>query len=337
VTDAIRAEGLVKNFGKTRALAGIDLAAQAGTVLGVLGPNGAGKTTAVRILTTLLQPDGGEAAVGGYDVVADAHRVRQLVGLTGQYASVDDGLTGTNNLVMIGRLLGLSRPDARARAAELLARFDLSDAAGRPVKTYSGGMRRRVDLAASLVGRPEVLFLDEPTTGLDPQARSDVWDMIRGLVTDGVTVLLTTQYLEEADQLADDIAVIDHGQVIATGTPDELKARVGGQVLEVVPADLSRLADVSDVLAGWTSGTPVADPSARRVTVQLSKANVLPGIVRQLDDGGIELAEFSLHKSSLDEVFLTLTGHHAEADGIEAGSDGPREPEFAGGREGSTR
>jgi oleandomycin transport system ATP-binding protein len=337
VTDAIRAEGLMKNFGKTRALAGIDLAAQAGTVLGVLGPNGAGKTTAVRILTTLLHPDGGKATVGGYDVVADAHRVRQLVGLTGQYASVDDGLTGTNNLVMIGRLLGLSRRESRARAAELLARFDLSDAASRPVKTYSGGMRRRIDLAASLVGRPKVLFLDEPTTGLDPQARSDVWDMIRGLVTDGVTVLLTTQYLEEADQLADDIAVIDHGQVIATGTPDELKARVGGQVLEVVPADLSRLADVSEVLAGWTSGTPVQDASARRVTVQLSKASVLPGIVRQLDDGGIELAEFSLHKSSLDEVFLTLTGHHAEADESETGNDGPREPELAGGRKGSTR
>lgn len=341
MTDAIWAEGLLKSFGKTRALAGIDLAAQAGTVLGVLGPNGAGKTTAVRILTTLLQPDGGKATVGGYDVVADAHRVRQLVGLTGQYASVDDGLTGTNNLVMIGRLLGLSRRDARARAAELLARFDLSDAASRPVKTYSGGMRRRIDLAASLVGRPKVLFLDEPTTGLDPQARSDVWEMIRRLVTDGVTVLLTTQYLEEADQLADDIAVIDRGKVIATGTPDELKARVGGQVLEVVPADLSRLADVSDVLADWTSGTPAADPSARRVTVQLSKANVLPGIVRQLDDGGIELAEFSLHKSSLDEVFLTLTGHHAEADGSETGNDRSREAELtgqaAGGRKGSTR
>jgi oleandomycin transport system ATP-binding protein len=339
VIDAISAEGLTKNFGKTRALAGIDLAARAGTVLGVLGPNGAGKTTAVRILTTLLQPDGGKAMVGGYDVVADAHRVRQLVGLTGQYASVDDGLTGTNNLVMIGRLLGLSRRDSRARAAELLARFDLSEAASRPVKTYSGGMRRRIDLAASLVGRPKVLFLDEPTTGLDPQARSDVWDMIRGLVTDGVTVLLTTQYLEEADQLADDIAVIDHGKVIATGTPDELKARVGGQVLEVVPADLSRLADVSAVLSGWASNT-VQDPSARRVTIQLSKASVLPGIVRQLDDSGIELAEFSLHKSSLDEVFLTLTGHHAEADGSEAGKDTPPEPELAeaaGGRKGSMR
>jgi oleandomycin transport system ATP-binding protein len=337
VTDAIRAEGLFKNFGKTRALAGIDLAAQAGTVLGVLGPNGAGKTTAVRILTTLLQPDGGHAAVGGFDVVTDAHRVRQLIGLTGQYASVDDGLTGTNNLVMIGRLLGLSRRDARARAAELLAKFDLSEAAGRPVKTYSGGMRRRIDLAASLVGRPKVLFLDEPTTGLDPQARSDVWEMIRGLVTEGVTVLLTTQYLEEADQLADDIAVIDHGKVIATGTPDELKARVGGQVLEVVPADLSRLADVGVVLADWTSGAPVQDASARRVTVQLSKANVLPGIVRQLDDSGIELAEFSLHKSSLDEVFLTLTGHHAEADGDEAGEDEAREPQLAGQTAGGTK
>jgi oleandomycin transport system ATP-binding protein len=338
VTDAIRAEGLVKSFGKTHALAGVDLAAQVGTVLGVLGPNGAGKTTAVRILTTLLQPDGGKATVGGYDVVTDAHRVRQLVGLTGQYASVDDGLTGTNNLVMIGRLLGLSRRDSRARAAELLARFDLSEAASRPVKTYSGGMRRRIDLAASLVGRPKVLFLDEPTTGLDPQARSDVWDMIRGLVTDGVTVLLTTQYLEEADQLADEIAVIDRGKVIATGTPDELKARVGGQVLEVVPADLSRLADVSAVLAGWTSNPPAQDPSARRVTIQLSKASVLPGIVRQLDDSGIELAEFSLHKSSLDEVFLTLTGHHAEADGSETGKDTPPEPELAetaGGRKGS--
>ena len=249
MTAAIRAEGLVKNFGKTKALAGVDLAAAAGTVLGVLGPNGAGKTTAVRILTTLLQPDGGRAAVGGYDVVTDAHRVRQLIGLTGQYASVDDGLTGTNNLIMIGRLLGLGRAEARARSAELLARFDLTDAAARPVKTYSGGMRRRIDLAASLVGRPQVLFLDEPTTGLDPQARSDVWDMIRVLVRDGVTVLLTTQYLDEADQLADDIVVIDHGRVIATGTPDELKAKVGGQVLEVVPADLGRMSDVAAILA----------------------------------------------------------------------------------------
>jgi oleandomycin transport system ATP-binding protein len=309
---AIRAEGLIKNFGETQALAGADLAAQAGTVLGVLGPNGAGKTTAVRILTTLLLPDGGRAEVGGYDVVKDAHRVRQLIGLTGQYASVDDGLTGTNNLIMIGRLLGLSRAAARARSAELLARFDLSDAAARPVKTYSGGMRRRIDLAASLVGRPQVLFLDEPTTGLDPQARSDVWDMIRLLVADGVTVLLTTQYLDEADQLADDIVVIDHGRVIATGTPDELKAKVGGQVLEVVPADLARLGDVAAVLANWTGSELVAATGAREVIAQVPTAAILPGIVRQLDESGIELAEFSLRKSSLNEVFLTLTGHRAE-------------------------
>ena len=312
MTAAIEAEGLIKNFGKTNALAGVDLAASAGTVLGVLGPNGAGKTTAVRILTTLLQPDGGRAAVGGYDVATDAHRVRQLIGLTGQYASVDDGLTGTNNLVMIGRLLGLGRAEARARAAELLSRFDLTDAAARPVKTYSGGMRRRIDLAASLVGHPQVLFLDEPTTGLDPQARSDVWEMIRLLVGDGVTVLLTTQYLDEADQLADDIVVIDHGRVIATGTPDELKAKVGGQVLEVVPADLGRTGDVAAILASWTGDEPVTGPGARQVTAQVPSAALLPGIVRQLDENGIELAEFSLRKSSLDEVFLTLTGNRAE-------------------------
>jgi oleandomycin transport system ATP-binding protein len=310
VTEAIAAEGLVKNFGKTKALAGASLTARTGTVLGVLGPNGAGKTTAVRILTTLLQPDGGSASVGGYDVVRQAHQVRQLIGLTGQYASVDDGLTGTNNLVMIGRLLGLSRRDARARARELLGRFDLTEAAARPVKTYSGGMRRRIDLAASLVGRPQVLFLDEPTTGLDPQGRSEVWDMVRMLIADGVTVLLTTQYLDEADQLADDIVVIDHGKVIAAGTPDELKAKVGGQVLDVVPADKARLADVTPVLASATGNEPVAD--ARQVSVQVASAAVLPVIVRELDDRGIEIGEFSLRKSSLDEVFLTLTGHRAE-------------------------
>ena len=310
MTAAIRAEGLVKSFGKTRALAGVDLAAEAGTVLGVLGPNGAGKTTAVRILTTLLVPDSGRAEVGGFDVTRDGHRVRGLIGLTGQYASVDDGLTGTNNLVMIGRLLGLSRTDARARAGDLLARFDLTDAAARPVKTYSGGMRRRIDLAASLVGRPQVLFLDEPTTGLDPQARSDVWGMIRALVADGVTVLLTTQYLEEADQLATEISVIDHGSVIAAGTPDELKGKVGGQVLEVEPADPARLTEVAGMLARWTGSTPAT--GARQASVQLSRAALVPGIVRELDESGIELAALSMRKSSLDEVFLTLTGHRAE-------------------------
>jgi oleandomycin transport system ATP-binding protein len=299
-------------------------------VLGVLGPNGAGKTTAVRILTTLLQPDAGRAWVGGYDVVKDAHQVRQLIGLTGQYASVDEGLSGTNNLIMIGRLLGLSRPAARARAAELLARFELSEASARPVKTYSGGMRRRIDLAASLVGRPEVLFLDEPTTGLDPQARVDVWDMIRTLVRDGVTVLLTTQYLDEADQLADDIAVIDHGRVIATGTPDELKARVGGQVLEVVPADLRRLSDVASVVGRWTGTAAAVETGARQVTVQVPNASVLPGIVRQLDEDNIELAEFSLRKSSLDEVFLTLTGHRAEEARLQEAAGLAGEPEQAG-------
>ena len=217
---AVEATGLVKRFGKTTALAGVDLVARPGRVLGVLGPNGAGKTTAVRILATLARPDGGQASVCGYDVLRHAYQVRQLIGLTGQYASVDEGLSGTNNLIMIGRLLGLPRAQARARAAELLARFELTEAAGRIVKTYSGGMRRRLDLAASLIGRPRVLFLDEPTTGLDPNSRTDVWVMIRQLVSDGVTVLLTTQYLDEADQLASEIAVVDHGRVIATGTPD---------------------------------------------------------------------------------------------------------------------
>jgi oleandomycin transport system ATP-binding protein len=330
VTDAIRAEGLVKNFGSTKALAGADLAAETGTVLGLLGPNGAGKTTAVRILSTLLLPDGGRARVGGYDVVTEAHRVRQLIGLTGQYASVDDGLTGTNNLIMIGRLLGLSRASSTTRATELLTKFDLKDAAGRPAKTYSGGMRRRLDLAASLVGRPSVLFLDEPTTGLDPQARSDVWGMIRLMVADGVTVLLTTQYLDEADQLADDIVVIDHGRVIATGTPDELKAKVGGQVLEVVPADPARLGDVTEVLAAWTGAEPVADAAGRKAIAQVAGASILPSIVRQLDESGIELAEFSLRKSSLDEVFLTLTGHRAEDDGSQPMQT--TRPAAAGGR-----
>ena len=311
-TYAIEARGLVKRFGKTTALAGVDLTARGGTVLGLLGPNGAGKTTAVRILATLLRPDGGEARVCGYSVEHDAYQVRQLIGLTGQYASVDEGLSGTNNLIMIGRLLGLSRADARARAAELLERFELTDAARRIVKTYSGGMRRRLDLAASLVSRPRVLYLDEPTTGLDPHSRNEVWGMIRGLVADGTTVLLTTQYLDEADHLAHDIAVIDHGEVIATGTPDELKAGAGRQVLEVTPADRADVSAVAAVLSARLSGDPATSAESGRVTIQVDDGRQMPEIVRELDDRGIELAEFTLRKASLDEVFLALTGHTAE-------------------------
>jgi oleandomycin transport system ATP-binding protein len=311
-TNAIEATGLVKRFGKTTALDGVDLAARQGRVLAVLGPNGAGKTTAVRILATLLRPDGGQASVCGYDVLREAHQVRQLIGLTGQYASVDEGLSGTNNLIMIGRLLGLPRAEARARAAELLARFELADAASRPVKTYSGGMRRRLDLAASLVGHPRVLYLDEPTTGLDPRSRTDVWGMIRGLVADGVTVLLTTQYLDEADQLAHDIVVIDHGKVIATGTPDELKARAGGQVLQALPADPDRLAEAAALLEQLVRTEVVTNAETGMVTAPVAAATSLPLIVRELDDRGIELAEFTLRKASLDEVFFALTGHRAD-------------------------
>ncbi len=312
--NAIEATGLVKRFGKTMALDGVDLVARQGRVLGVLGPNGAGKTTAVRILATLLRPDGGQASVCGYDVVRDAHQVRQLIGLTGQYASMDEGLSGTNNLIMIGRLLGLPRSQARARAEELLARFDLTDAAARAVKTYSGGMRRRLDLGASLVGSPRVLYLDEPTTGLDPRSRTDVWGMIRGLVADGVTVLLTTQYLDEADHLAHDIVVIDHGKVVATGTPDELKAKIGGQVLQVSPADPARMAELIALMAGLIEAEVTADAGSGVATAPVTDAALVPRIFRELDDRGIELAEFTLRKASMDEVFFALTGHGADGD-----------------------
>ncbi|WP_267242910.1 ATP-binding cassette domain-containing protein [Streptomyces sp. PR69] len=309
MTYAIQAEGLAKRFKETQALAGVDLAARTGSVLGMLGPNGAGKTTAVRIFATLLQPDGGRAEVAGHDVVREASAVRAAVGLTGQYAAVDENLTGTENLLLIGRLLGMPRRDSRARAKELLERFQLSEAAGRAVKTFSGGMRRRLDLAASLVGRPRILFLDEPTTGLDPHSRGELWDMLRGLVADGVTALLTTQYLNEADQLADRIVVIDKGRVIAEGTPNELKAQVGGQVLQVRPVHRADLM-TAHVLVMEAAG-PQTQIEGDSITAPVKDPALMPAVVRRLDGEGIAVGELTLRRSSLDEVFLALTGHRA--------------------------
>ncbi|MFI9550387.1 ATP-binding cassette domain-containing protein [Nonomuraea endophytica] len=310
--NAFEAEGLVKRFGKTTALAGIDLAARQGSVLAVLGPNGAGKTTAVRILATLLQADSGSATVGGLDVVRHAARVRRLIGLTGQYASVDEDLTGRENLVLIARLLDLPGNQAKHRAAELLTEFGLDAAADRRCKTYSGGMRRRLDLAASLVGRPDVIFLDEPTTGLDPAKREDVWTIVRDLVEDGVTVLLTTQYLEEADALADDISVIDHGKVIAHGSPAQLKRIVGGQTALARPADPERLPEAESILARL-SGRHPERPARGVVTVPVDGDAAFAEIVAALAASGITAAELSLHLPSLDEVFFTLTGQREAA------------------------
>ncbi|MGI5163962.1 ATP-binding cassette domain-containing protein [Spirillospora sp. CA-253888] len=310
MTYAIQAEGLVKRFGATQALAGVSLTARPGTVLGVLGPNGAGKTTATRILATLIEPTEGHATINGYDVVKQAHHVRQLIGLTGQYAGVDEMLTGTENLILIARLLGMSRRESRSRAAALLERFDLVEAAERAAKTYSGGMRRRLDLAASLVGRPQILFLDEPTTGLDPRSRNALWDIVRGLTDDGVTVMLTTQYLEEADQLADDIIVIDRGRVIAQGTSDQLKAQVGDQVLEVTPVDSADTLSVTRIVGDLAGATPEVRDGL--VSVPIADPALLPAAVRRLDEAGVTIAALSLRKSSLDEVFFALTGHHTE-------------------------
>jgi oleandomycin transport system ATP-binding protein len=306
---AIEATGLTKSFGKTKALAGVDLAARKGSVLGVLGPNGAGKTTAVRILATLLRADSGVARVDGFDVRTHPNQVRQSIGLTGQFASVDDDLTGMENLVMIGQLLDLPAKQAKARATELLEWFDLAEAAKKRAKTYSGGMRRRLDLAASLVGRPPVIFLDEPTTGLDPAKREDMWDVVRSLVSDGSTVLLTTQYLEEADALADEITVIDHGKVIAHDTPHGLKRVVGGQRLTAHPIDPARYDDLLAVLSEISSASGRAPETNGRgsVTIQVDSDEVLPDVVARLRTAGIAVDELSLHLPSLDEVFFTLT------------------------------
>ena len=316
-TSAIEAEGLVKTFGKVRALDGIDMVAREGTVFGLLGPNGAGKTTAIRVLSTLIRPDSGRATVGGHDVLREPATVRRLIGLTGQYAAVDELLSGQENLYMIGRLLELGRAEARRRASELLASFDLSNAATKLVKTYSGGMRRRLDLAASLVGRPRFLYLDEPTTGLDPRSRLELWAMIRGLVAEGTTVLLTTQYLEEADRLADEIVVIDHGRVIAAGTPQQLKTRIGGQVLQARPADPADLAATERILADFADGEDGTYTDGQLVTVTITDRSALGQAVRRLDDAGIGVDDLSLRRPSLDEVFLAITGHIAEEDPLE--------------------
>jgi oleandomycin transport system ATP-binding protein len=321
---AIEAEGLTKRFGDVQALDGIDLEVAEGTVLGILGPNGAGKTTTVRILSTLLKPDAGRATVGGFDVVRQAAEVRSLIGLTGQYAAVDELLSGRENLMMIGRLLGMTKPDARRRADELLSEFGLAEAAAKIVKTYSGGMRRRLDLAASLVGRPRFLYLDEPTTGLDPRGRRHVWDLIGGLVREGATVLLTTQYLDEADQLADRVAVVDHGRVVAAGTPDELKEKVGGRVVEIRPADASDLDAVAEIAQKLARTNPSIDRVAQLVTVPVGDTAFLATIARRLEKNGIQVTDLAFRRPTLDEVFLALTGHTAE--------DQPSEDEPEGSR-----
>ena len=309
----VEASGLVKRYREVTALDGLDLAVAEGTVLGLLGPNGAGKTTAVSILATLLVPDAGSARVAGADVVAEPREVRRRIGLSGQFAAVDEHLTGFENLDMIGRLYHLSRRRARARAGELLELFDLTDAGGRPVKTYSGGMRRRLDLAGALVAAPPVLFLDEPTTGLDPHGRRQLWEVIRGMVGGGTTVLLTTQYLEEADQLADRILVIDHGKAIAEGTADDLKSRVGAERIEVTVADAATLERARQVLARFAVGEQQADRRSRSLITPIAGgATALAEALHELNRARVAVQDVGLRRPTLDDVFLTLTGHAAD-------------------------
>jgi ABC-2 type transport system ATP-binding protein len=319
--DVITAEGLVKIYksrkSEVRALDGVDLTVKEGTVLGLLGPNGAGKTTTVRILATLLKPDAGHATVAGFDVATQAQQLRKVIGLSGQYAAVDENLTARENLWMFGTLYQLPSAEARRRAGELLEQFDLVDAADRVVKTYSGGMRRRLDLASALIGRPRLLFLDEPTTGLDPRSRLGMWDVIRSLVREGTTLLLTTQYLEEADELADTIAVVDHGRIIARGTADELKSQVGGERIEVVVHDRAQIAAATEILERHGAGTASLDEHTRKLTMAATGgAATLVAVVRDLGEAAITIDDVALRRPTLDDVFLSLTGHASvEAEG----------------------